>query len=129
MSDRSEKAPFTADAGFSLIEMLVAVVILALAAVTLLEHQSQAMNLTVEVERRALASIVAENRMAQALGRREPPVSGTLGGEETQMGVAFRWRQTVRPAAGTELMLVQVSVYSADGAHELAALTGFRRAG
>lgn len=114
--------------GFSLVELLVAVAILALAAVSLLEHQTQAMGMTSAVEYRALAATVADNRLATVLGQTNPPLSGTTTGQETQMGVAFEWRQTVRPADGGDLMLVQVSVRAADEGRELAALTGFRRA-
>jgi len=115
------------DEGFSLIELLVAVSILALAAVSLLEHQTQALGMTGAVERRALAATVADNRLATTLGQTKAPVPGTTTGQETQMGVAFEWQQMVRPAEGGDLTLVQVSVREAEGGRELASLTGFRR--
>lgn len=113
--------------GFSLIELLVAVAILSLAAVTLLEHQTQAIGITSAVERRALASIVAENRMAIALGHTAAPQPGTQTGIEEQMGVAFQWRQVVRASADGDLAVVLISVSEGAEAQQLASLTGFRK--
>lgn len=113
--------------GFSLIELLVAVAILALAAVTLLESQTQAIGLTSAVEQRALASIVAENRLNLALGLKEEPVPGTRTGTEEQMGARFVWRENVRPAPGGDLIVIQVTVTAEGEQMELAALTGFRK--
>ncbi len=116
------------DAGFSLIELLVAVAVLALAAVTMLEHQSQAISMTSQVEQRTLAAIVAENRLALALGYSEQPPSGTRTGQENQLGAEFTWRETVRPAPGGDLIIINVRVTRHDGGAELANLTGYRKA-
>lgn len=117
-----------ADEGFSLIELLVAVAVLALAAVTMLEHQSQAIKMTSQVEQRTLAAIVAENRLALALGYSEQPPPGTRTGQENQLGADFTWRETVRPAPGGDLIIVNVRVSRFDGGEELANLTGYRKA-
>lgn len=116
------------DRGFSLIELLVAVAILSLAAVTLLESQTQAISLTSQVERRALAAIVAENQLAVALAHSRAPTSGSSTGRATQMGAEFAWRQQVRPAPGGDLMIVAVTVTEPGSTRELASLTGFRKA-
>lgn len=118
-----------ADAGFSLIELLVAVSILALVAVALLESQTQAITLTGKIEQRSLASIVAENRLNLALGLVEPPVPGIRSGAEEQLGLTFEWRETVRPAPGNDLTVIEVVVFHpANRQNELARLVGFRRA-
>lgn len=114
------------DEGFSLIELLVAVAILSVAAVTMLESQTQAVGITSQIEQRTLASIVAENRLSLALGLKEEPVPGTRSGVEEQMGARFTWRETVRPAPGGDLTLIQVFV-SNEAGQELAELTGFRK--
>lgn len=115
------------DGGFSLVELLVAVAILSLAAVTLLESQTQAIGLTGEVQQRSLASIVAENRLNLALGLVDPPVPGSRSGSEQQLGMEFIWRETVRPAPGGSLLIVDVRVTARDDQHELAYMTGFRK--
>lgn len=115
------------ESGFSLVELLVAVAILSLAAVTLLESQTQAIGLTSAVEHRSLASIVAENRLNLALGVVEPPTPGTRTGTDQQMGMEFVWRETVRPAPGNGLLIIDVTVTAGDSGQELARLTGFRK--
>lgn len=113
--------------GFSLIELLVAVAILSLAAVTLLESQTQAIGLTSAVEQRSLASVVAENRLNLALGLVEPPAPGTRSGQDEQLGADFLWRETVRPAPDGGLLIIDVTVTAGNGGQELARLTGFRK--
>lgn len=116
------------DDGFSLIELLVAVSILALAAVSLLESQTQAISITSQLEQQSLASIVAENRLNLALGLIEEPVPGTRSGSENQMGMDFRWQETVRPAPGGDLTIIEVTVSTDDRqALQLARLIGFRK--
>jgi len=115
------------DGGFSLVELLVAVAILSLAAITLLESQTQAIGLTGAVQQRSLASIVAENRLNLALGLVEPPAPGTRTGSEQQMGVEFIWREAVRPAPGGSLLVIDVTVTARDDQKELARMTGFRK--
>lgn len=118
----------TSDEGFSLIELLVAVSILALAAVSLLESQTQAISITSQLEQQSLASIVAENRLNLALGLIEEPVPGTRSGSENQMGMEFRWQETVRPAPGGDLTIIEVTVSTVDRQGlQLANLVGFRK--
>lgn len=118
-----------AEAGFSLIELLVAVSILALVAVALLESQTQAITLTGKIEQRSLASIVAENRLNLALGLVEAPIPGVRSGAEEQLGLTFEWRETVRPAPGNDLTIIEVVVFNpANSRSELARLVGFRKA-
>ncbi len=114
--------------GFSLIELLVAVAILSIAAVALLESQTQAINVAGNLEKRSLASIVAENRLTLALGHVEQPVPGARSGSEQQMGVDFLWTETVRPAPGNDLMVIEVVVTPpSNRTQELARLVGFRK--
>ncbi|MBO6506174.1 MAG: type II secretion system minor pseudopilin GspI [Kordiimonadaceae bacterium] len=116
------------DGGFSLIELLVAVSILALAAVSLLESQTQAISITSQLEQRSLASIVAENRLNLALGLIDEPAPGTRSGSENQMGMDFRWQETVRPAPGGDLTIIEVTVSTNDRQpRQLARLVGFRK--
>lgn len=115
------------DQGFSLIELLVAVAILSFAAVTLLESQTQAVGISSALEQRALAAIVAENRLVLALGPKEEPIPGTRTGSETQMGALFNWQETVRPAPGGDLTVIHIVVSTAESGAELASLTGFRK--
>jgi general secretion pathway protein I len=115
------------DGGFSLLELLVAVAVLSLAAVTLLDHQASAARMTGRVQEQALAAIVAENRLALLSAQEESPAIGSRSGTEEQFGVSFRWAEVVRVVPGSELMSLDVTV-TADGSDApLAKLTAFRR--
>jgi len=121
------KEKLKSDGGFSLLELLVAVAVLSLAAVTLLDHQASAARMTGRVQDQALAAIVAENRLALLAAQEESPTIGSRSGSEDQFGVSFRWAEVVRVVPGSELMSLDVTV-TADGSDApLAKLTAFRR--
>lgn len=121
------KQKLKSDGGFSLLELLVAVAVLSLAAVTLLDHQASAARMTGRVQEQALAAIVAENRLALLSAQEESPAIGSRSGTAEQFGVSFRWAEVVRVVPGSELMSLDVTV-TADGSDApLAKLTAFRR--
>lgn len=121
------KEKLKSDGGFSLLELLVAVAVLSLAAVTLLDHQASAARMTGRVQEQALAAIVAENRLALLSAQEESPAIGSRSGTAEQFGVSFRWAEVVRVVPGAELMSLDVTV-TADGSDApLAKLTAFRR--
>ena len=121
------KQKLKSDGGFSLLELLVAVAVLSLAAVTLLDHQASAARMTGRVQEQALAAIVAENRLALLSAQEEEPAVGSRSGLEQQFGVSFRWSEMVHVVPGSGLMSLDVTV-TADGSDApLAHLTAFRR--
>ena len=115
------------DDGFSLIELLVAVALLSLVAVTLLQSQSGATKNTAVLQEKALALVVAENQIARLTGSAIIPNVGNRSGEEEQFGIKFLWRESVKLAPGGKLLSMEVTVLSEDGS-ELMELVGFRRA-
>jgi general secretion pathway protein I len=121
------KQKLKSDGGFSLLELLVAVAVLSLAAVTLLDHQASAARMTGRVQEQALAAIVAENRLALLSAQEESPAIGSRSGTEDQFGVSFRWAEVVRMVPGSELMSLDVTVTAEGGDTPLAKLTAFRR--
>lgn len=114
------------EGGFSLLELLVAVAILSLAAVTLIESQAGAVRLTTAVSEQTLAGIVAENRIALALGRLDPPLPGIRTGTETQFGQAFHWREQVRAVPANGVLVIDVTV-EGPGGGQAAQLTAYRK--
>jgi general secretion pathway protein I len=116
------------DAGFSLLELLVAVAVLSLAAMTLLENQAGGMRMTGQVQTQTLAAIVAENRLALLRTQMVAPKPGSNSGNEVQLGQTYRWREDVKLVQGSGLLSLDVTVLGAGGDIELAHLTGFRKA-
>jgi len=105
--------------GFSLIEALVALAVLAIATVGLIGAVEQHIDSTRAMERRAAAMWVAENRMAE-LG------IGAPGGELVTM-LDANWRVETR-RTGTEdpeIAKVKVTVFEEGVTAPLASLDGF----
>lgn len=109
----------TRDDGFSLIEALVALAVLAIAAVGLMRTVESHIDSTRGLERRAIAMWVAENRLAEAeLGTDGPPEVEMLG---------TRWRVATKRTAtdDPEILKLRVEVFAANDTAPLASLDGF----
>ncbi|MEL6725403.1 MAG: type II secretion system minor pseudopilin GspI [Pseudomonadota bacterium] len=97
-------------AGFSLVETIAAMGILALAAIPLLQISSDATRNSASLEARVLARMVAENIMTFSLAEPGALDAGIAVGTETQMGRAFAWSRTSGPASLGELQNLEVTV-------------------
>lgn len=75
------------DQGFSLVEALVALGVFAMAGVALVQLQTHALSTFTRVEERALADLVAQNRMTEMVAARAIPPLGVK-----QEDVAFAGR-------------------------------------
>ncbi|MEL7545355.1 MAG: type II secretion system minor pseudopilin GspI [Pseudomonadota bacterium] len=116
----------SSDAGFSLVETLAALGILALAALPLMQTATSAANATRHLENRMLARIVAENVLSFEMVRADQPDAGIRTGVEAQMGRTLSWTVTAGPAQQGEVQSLQVAV-RLDGQQQiLAELSGLR---
>jgi general secretion pathway protein I len=109
----------TDDDGFSLIEALVALAVLAIATVGLVGAVEGHIDSTRGMERRAAAMWVAENRMAEL--RLDAPAEPAV----TMLGQ--RWRVAVARSAtdDPEIARVRVEVFAGEDKAPSAALDGF----
>ena len=80
--------------GFTLIEVLVALAIVAVALSAGMRALAQGADGASSLKARTLALWVAENRLARAQ-LEVAPQAPTASGEETQAGMALVWRQTI----------------------------------
>ncbi|MDR0250237.1 MAG: type II secretion system minor pseudopilin GspI [Burkholderiales bacterium] len=80
--------------GFTLVEILVALTIVAVALAAGLRALNQSADNANQLKLRTLALWVAENRLAEAQLLSELPPAGTLQGQVSQAGIAFIWHQT-----------------------------------
>jgi general secretion pathway protein I len=105
--------------GFSLIEALVALAVLAIATVGLVGAVEQHIDSTRALERRAAATWVAENRLAE-LG-----LGGALPDEVPMLGE--RWRVTVERRATDDpaIQRVRVAVFAGRDTTPTSTLDGF----
>lgn len=78
-------------AGFTIVETLVALFVFALAGVALISMQSQSASALSRVETRALANIIAENNLIDAMAKRSALELGTRTGEIELAGRTWDW--------------------------------------
>ncbi len=111
------------DAGFSLIEAMVALAVLAIATVGLIGAVEQHIDSTRGVERRAIAMWVAENRLADL------EVGTPEANAEAVDMLGRTWSVTVNRTATSDPALdrVTITVAAAGEAAPLARLDGFLR--
>lgn len=79
--------------GFTLIEVLAALVIFSVGIVGLIQLNTQSIKTVGSLENKTLAGIVADNVIVEA--RRKDLVLGERDGEETAKGRTFIWVQEV----------------------------------
>ena len=96
--------------GFSLVETVAAMGILALAAVPLLQITTDATRNAANLEGRVLARTVAENVMARAMATPEIIDAGIATGRETQMGRTYIWTRTASLPQVGEIQNLEVQV-------------------
>ena len=96
--------------GFTLVEVLVALVIVAAGAAVVLSSLNTAVNSTVYLRDKTFAQWVAENRIAETRLATTPPSNGTTEGEVDFAGQRWRWRQKIENAQVPGLRRIDVSV-------------------
>jgi general secretion pathway protein I len=113
-------------AGFTLIEVLVALAIIAIALLAALRAAGQGTNNVGELRSRLLAGWVAENLLAEHRARRDWLPVGIQRGSGRQGGLDFAWREEVVDTPNPAFRRVDVRVFAgAEESHFLAHLTGF----
>lgn len=100
-----------ADAGFTIVETLVALFVFALAGVALITMQTQSAGALSRVEARALANLVAENNLVDALARRAPPELGERSGEVEVAGRSWRWTLEIATTDDPTTLRLRSSVF------------------
>ena len=112
--------------GFTLIEVLVALAIIAIALLAALRAAAQGTTNAGELRARLLAGWVAENRLAEHRARGDWLSLGLQRGSEREGGIEFAWREEVIATPNPAFRRVDVFVFATPAeARALAHLTGF----
>jgi general secretion pathway protein I len=98
-------------AGFTLIEVLIALAILALALAAAVRASGIATDGAIETRERLLALWVAQNHIAAYSAGQPFPAIGERSGEEFQYDTTFTWRETVSGTPNPYFRRVEVKVY------------------
>ena len=113
-------------AGFTLVEVLVALAIVSIALLAALRASGQATNAASELRLRLFAGWVAENRLAEHRARGDWLPLGVGRGTQSQGGVELAWREEVIATPNPAFRRVDVFVSApAEESRTLARLTGF----
>jgi len=113
-------------AGFTLVEVLVALAIVAIALVASLRVAGQGANNAGELRSRLFAGWIAENRLAEHRARGDWLTPGIQSGTQRQGGIEFVWREEIVATPNPAFRRVNVFVYAAtEQSHALAQLVGF----
>ena len=123
---RATARPRSAEQGFTLIEMLVALAIFSLAALALLRLEGATVAGTARLQDQAMAAIVARNLAVEAMTDPVPPPLGSDGGEVENGGRRWAWTRQVALSPEPRIQMITIRVRSLAGP-EAAMLTLFRR--
>jgi len=113
-------------AGFTLVEVLVALAVLTIALAAVMRAMSQSIDTSAGLRDRTLAMWVAQNRLAtHQIAHAFPPQDSSEGNTE-MAGRTWRWHEQVTPAPGEpDMRQIHIEVRAASGEQPLARLIGF----
>jgi general secretion pathway protein I len=112
--------------GFTLLETLVALAILAIAIAAVMRTASANTSHAEALRMHVLADWVAQNRLALHAARGDWIAVGTQSGEDTQAGARFVWHEDISDTPNPAFRRMEVTVEAADDpGHALRKLTGF----
>ncbi|HEX4886034.1 MAG TPA: type II secretion system minor pseudopilin GspI [Casimicrobiaceae bacterium] len=110
--------------GFTLVEVLVALALLAVALGAGMRALAQTADGAAALKARTLALWVAQNRLAAA--QIEGVAPGSMRGEAVQAGARFAWETRVSGTPNPAFRRLDITVASVDvPGHALARLTGY----
>ena len=111
--------------GFTLIEILVALMVLAIALAAAARSLGAATDTTVALRDRALARWVAEDHLTNMELQRAWPALDVKEGDAEMGGRAFRWHEGVTPTPSARMRRVEVSVFLPGAKSALVRVSGF----
>jgi general secretion pathway protein I len=110
--------------GFTLIEVLIALAILAIALSAAIRASSVAVDSANETKLRTLATWIAQNRIAELRTGPQPGIGETTG-RATMANVEFAWTQRVSSTPNSAFRKVEVAVLRPGNAQSLVSLNGY----
>jgi general secretion pathway protein I len=114
--------------GFTLVEVLVALAVLAIALAAVMRAMGQAVDTTVSLREHEIALWVAQNRLAEHQMRQDWPDADTVDGEAEMGGEKWYWREQVSTTPEPNMRRVEIAVRrTPDSKDSRARLVGYLR--
>jgi general secretion pathway protein I len=104
--------------GFTLLEVLVAMAILAITLGTIIKTVSSYANNASYLKERTLAQWIAENKAAEYQLKKEFPAPGRKEGEIDMANQQWQWQVKISTTQDTRLRRLDISVYTESGDEE-----------
>ena len=116
----------TRSRGFTLVEILVALAIIAVALAAGMRALAQSTDSATALKARTLALWVAQNRLAAAQVAIPWPAVGSYRGNATQASAQFLWRESVTATPNPAFRKIEINVMEPDRPdYQVAHLVGF----
>ncbi len=115
-----------AQRAFTLIEVLIALAVVAIALLALTRAASVQVENFDALRERTLAGWVAANVLAEARLAVAAPARGRSDGRVRLADRDWRWQRDVERAPGSDILRIDVQVFRGDETAPSASLTGFR---
>lgn len=126
MAIRREQGQADKQQGLTLVEVLVALFILALMAGVANEVVSRAIDIRLAAEQRALGQLCADNLLVEWMLREDFPEVGRDEGQEEYGDQACYWRVEVQGTPLPTMRRVDIEVFSSpERSYQLARMSGF----
>lgn len=103
------------EVGFTLLEMLVALSIISIAALTLVRLDAFAVRSAGDLDERTMAGIVAQNRAVELWTDPAPPTIGSNVSSVANGGRNWRIEQRIAPTADDSLLRIDLTVRPESG--------------
>jgi general secretion pathway protein I len=101
--------------GFTLVEVMVALVVFALAAMALVRLEGVTIRGAGLVDRTLLAQAVARNVAVETLTDARAPAPGVSRGSEVNGGARWNWTRTATPTGDSRILRIDVAVADTSG--------------
>ena len=113
--------------GFLLVEVLIALAILAIPLAAITRAVGQAIDTTAALRDRSIAMWVAQDRLTMHRIERDWPTLKTTTGTSEMAGRSWRWQEKVISTPVVQLRRVEIEIRDENGPDMLAKLVGFLR--
>jgi len=114
--------------GFTLVEVLVALAVLAIALAAVMRSMAQAIDTTATLRQHEVALWVAENRLVQHEMSQDWPSVDTTNGDADMGGRKWYWREQVSTTPEPKIRRIEITIReTADSKETVAKLVGYLR--
>ena len=121
----SRNSPFSRDRGFTLIEVMVALVVVALSLSAVMAVVARQVNFASVLQERTYASWIAQNKLAEMRLAGIMPEVSTTSGEVEYGNTSWEWRAVVSETGIENFMRIDVSITHIESEYVIRTVTGF----